>query len=117
MNTLTDVRRFQEDYCNQIDCVMAQNLKQVFLILTQGAQTTFNDAPTAGSTTITRLTIGQGYASFLPADGYANPRVELVKGRIDYQAQGQLSESYLLDRQVQQVDPGDDLRHLDHGNG
>lgn len=69
----TDQLRYAEDQCNVADCLLSNNPYHVYLTVITTA-----GSPRPGVTgtrvrTDTRLTIGQGFLSFAPEDGYLNP--------------------------------------------
>lgn len=96
MNSVSDSLKFAEDFTNVVDCLLAQNRKQVNLVIITNDNINYND-PTNQKTVIeTRITIADHYRSYAPIDGYLNPRVEQYNSDIMVSANGQLTDNLLL---------------------
>jgi hypothetical protein len=94
--TIPYILRYAEDISNAVDCLVAHNMKKVFLVTIMNDAIDFQDNTKNKAAIQTRLIIADGYRSTAPGDGYLNPGVHQVKSNINVLSAGQLVDNTIL---------------------
>jgi len=94
--TVSDSLKYAEDMTNAVDCLLAQNRKQINYVAITNDAINYDDTNINKTTIISRLTIADGYRSYAPYDGYLNPGFEQISAENTVLSAGQLTDNLFL---------------------